>query len=145
MRHGFEDLRKFGHFFSDESRVFEGTCVEALDVGEGHFAEFSFGSGGPFRCGVVADDDFAVGGSVDVEFDGVGVLGPREFECGHGIFGGFDGFAAVRDELYTLHGKGEHSERDEDEFAHEHEDFHALSVSQRRATQARVPAGGVGD
>ena len=52
--------------------------------------------------GVVADDDFAVRRSVDVEFDGIGVSGPSELECRHGILWGVDGFASVRDEFHSV-------------------------------------------
>jgi hypothetical protein len=113
LRHGREHL-----FNRGDSRVFPGVALLGADiylpqVVEGGFRDLQGSVAATLGGGVVAANDVAVAGEVEIAFDAVGILFPRELKRGDGVFGGVKRRAAMGDDfrLRDLGPRGQRQKR----------------------------------
>ena len=86
-----------GHSGAGEGDVLLDAGVEQADLFQSHFADFAGAIGGTADVTVVHQDEFAIGGGADVDFDVVGANAHGFDESRHGVLGMPEVFAPVRD------------------------------------------------
>lgn len=80
---------------------------EGLELGEGEIGDFAIAVGHAIDGAIVHEDEVAILGGADVDFDIVGAGGDGGFNGGNGVLGVGEMFAAVRDDLDVFGSGGE--------------------------------------
>ena len=108
-RNGGEDLPEDGHACACKAGASQLAYIEGLQIRESAFGHDELLARDLLGVAVVKADDVAIPGEMEVAFDGVGLLGPRQLEGGKSVLGRFFGRAAVGDQKRSgRSGTGEH-------------------------------------